>query len=63
MSNEILIENARLREALAKVGGFANSWIKHVDLLEPNHLSPSQQSIVDKLTAIEHTCKAALEQK
>ena len=58
MSNEILIENARLREALAKIGGFANSWAaQHRN----NAIGTNPFTIIDRLNTIETTCKAALE--
>jgi len=61
MSNEILIENARLREALAKVGGFANSWQKFYkdSCRGARYVNP--HDINSKLALIEQTCKAALE--
>lgn len=54
MSNEILIENARLREALAKIGGFANSWAG-----QWAYCSASWG--LERFQIIEQTCKAALE--
>ena len=59
MSNEILIENARLREALAQIGGFANSWAGQLRPHEPINGTLA----VNWLNTIEQTCKAALEQK
>lgn len=59
MSNEILIENAKLREALAQIGGFANSWGKQVGGTK----LMSRGFLADKFEIIEQTCKAALEQK
>jgi hypothetical protein len=60
MSNDILIENAKLRAALAQIGGFARSWGEQVKERRPRILSSI--SIADKLHTIEQTCKAALEQ-
>ena len=59
MDNAILLENAKLREALAKIGGFANSWAgQYRDCLIGINLS----SVINQFESIEQTCKSALEQ-
>jgi len=50
-------ENIILREALAKIGGFAHSYKKECD---KNIMGMSAIDVADKLNAIETTALAAL---
>ena len=62
---ETLIENAKLREVLSKIGGFANSWAEQGKRLGGMATIQGSTTInpaaIEKFNIIEQTCKAALE--
>ena len=65
MSNEIgklKFEIATLRTALAKIGGFANSWTHQYGANPFGGLAVTA-NVVEKFKTIEQTCKTALDEK